>query len=48
MKASVKLTFIPSRQKVEADIKTFLDEESHKHGFFSDMSDLGKNFLFVS
>ncbi|XP_064926187.1 coiled-coil domain-containing protein 148 isoform X2 [Columba livia] len=29
-----------SRQKVEADIKTFLDEESHKHGFFSDMSDL--------
>ncbi|KAK2516298.1 Ccdc148 [Columba livia] len=29
-----------NRQKVEADIKTFLDEESHKHGFFSDMSDL--------
>ncbi|OPJ79649.1 coiled-coil domain-containing protein 148 [Patagioenas fasciata monilis] len=29
-----------NRQKVEADIKTFLDEESHKHGLFSDVSDL--------
>ncbi|NWR56825.1 CC148 protein, partial [Bucorvus abyssinicus] len=26
-----------SRQKAEADIKTFLDEESHKHDFFLDM-----------
>ncbi|NXW94713.1 CC148 protein, partial [Alopecoenas beccarii] len=29
-----------NRQKAEAEIKTFLDEESHKHNFFSDMSDL--------
>ncbi|NWS69821.1 CC148 protein, partial [Crotophaga sulcirostris] len=29
-----------SRQKAEADIKTFIDEESHKHTFFSDMKDL--------
>ncbi|NXN49286.1 CC148 protein, partial [Rynchops niger] len=29
-----------NRQKAEADIKTFLDEESHKHNFFLDMRDL--------
>ncbi|NWQ77892.1 CC148 protein, partial [Columbina picui] len=29
-----------NRQKAEAEIKTFLDEESHKHNFFSDMRDL--------
>ncbi|KAM9284648.1 coiled-coil domain-containing protein 148 [Cariama cristata] len=29
-----------SRQKAEAEIKTFLDEESHKHNFFLDMRDL--------
>ncbi|KFO73592.1 Coiled-coil domain-containing protein 148, partial [Cuculus canorus] len=29
-----------SRQKAEAEIKTFLDEESHKHSFFLDMKDL--------
>ncbi|XP_068263319.1 coiled-coil domain-containing protein 148 [Nyctibius grandis] len=29
-----------NRQKAEAEIKTFLDEESHKHDFFSDMKDL--------
>ncbi|NXU53947.1 CC148 protein, partial [Turnix velox] len=28
------------RQKAEAEIKTFLDEESHKQYFFSDMRDL--------
>ncbi|XP_072731130.1 coiled-coil domain-containing protein 148 isoform X3 [Ciconia boyciana] len=29
-----------NRQKAEAEIKTFLDEESHKHNFFLDMRDL--------
>ncbi|XP_014821989.1 PREDICTED: coiled-coil domain-containing protein 148 isoform X2 [Calidris pugnax] len=29
-----------TRQKAEAEIKTFLDEESHKHNFFLDMRDL--------
>ncbi|XP_009999370.1 PREDICTED: coiled-coil domain-containing protein 148 [Chaetura pelagica] len=29
-----------NRQKAEAEIKTFLDEESHKHDFFLDMRDL--------
>ncbi|KAM6131730.1 LOW QUALITY PROTEIN: coiled-coil domain-containing protein 148 [Phoenicopterus ruber ruber] len=29
-----------NRQKAEAEIKTFLDEESHKHSFFLDMRDL--------
>ncbi|KAJ7398687.1 hypothetical protein BTVI_122758 [Pitangus sulphuratus] len=29
-----------SRQKVEEEIKTFLDEESHKHNFFLDLRDL--------
>ncbi|NXJ77995.1 CC148 protein, partial [Trogon melanurus] len=29
-----------NRQKAEEEIKTFLDEESHKHNFFSDMRDL--------
>ncbi|KFP16166.1 Coiled-coil domain-containing protein 148, partial [Egretta garzetta] len=29
-----------NRQKAEAEIKTFLDEESHKHNFFLDMKDL--------
>ncbi|NXI92931.1 CC148 protein, partial [Psophia crepitans] len=29
-----------NRQKAEAEIKTFLDEESRKHNFFSDMRDL--------
>ncbi|XP_069636694.1 coiled-coil domain-containing protein 148 [Haliaeetus albicilla] len=28
-----------NRQKAEAEIKTFLDEESHKHNFFLDMRD---------
>ncbi|XP_029873019.1 coiled-coil domain-containing protein 148 isoform X2 [Aquila chrysaetos chrysaetos] len=28
-----------NRQKAEAEIKTFLDEESHKHNFFFDMRD---------
>ncbi|XP_074766515.1 coiled-coil domain-containing protein 148 isoform X3 [Athene noctua] len=30
-----------NREKAEAEIKTFLDEESHKHNFFLDMRDLG-------
>ncbi|NXM06706.1 CC148 protein, partial [Tyrannus savana] len=29
-----------SRQKAEEEIKTFLDEESHKHNFFLDLRDL--------
>ncbi|XP_055668794.1 coiled-coil domain-containing protein 148 isoform X2 [Falco peregrinus] len=29
-----------NRQKAEAEMKTFLDEESHKHNFFLDMRDL--------
>ncbi|NWX22360.1 CC148 protein, partial [Aegotheles bennettii] len=29
-----------NRQKAEAEIKTFLDEESHKHNFFLDIRDL--------
>ncbi|NXL11007.1 CC148 protein, partial [Mesembrinibis cayennensis] len=29
-----------NRQKAEAEIKTFLDEESHNHNFFLDMRDL--------
>ncbi|XP_010168493.1 coiled-coil domain-containing protein 148 [Antrostomus carolinensis] len=29
-----------NRQKAEAEIKTFLDEESHKHNFFLDMRNL--------
>ncbi|KFP74490.1 Coiled-coil domain-containing protein 148, partial [Apaloderma vittatum] len=29
-----------NRQKAEEEIKTFLDEESHKHNFFFDMRDL--------
>ncbi|NWU15878.1 CC148 protein, partial [Cephalopterus ornatus] len=29
-----------SRQKAEGEIKTFLDEESHKHNFFLDLRDL--------
>ncbi|XP_026708032.1 coiled-coil domain-containing protein 148 isoform X1 [Athene cunicularia] len=29
-----------NREKAEAEIKTFLDEESHKHNFFLDMRDL--------
>ncbi|NXY46443.1 CC148 protein, partial [Ceuthmochares aereus] len=29
-----------SRQNAEAEMKTFLDGESHKHSFFSDMKDL--------
>ncbi|XP_065527259.1 coiled-coil domain-containing protein 148 isoform X6 [Lathamus discolor] len=29
-----------NRQKAEAEIKAFLDEESHKHNFFLDMKDL--------
>ncbi|XP_030909109.1 coiled-coil domain-containing protein 148 isoform X2 [Melopsittacus undulatus] len=29
-----------NRQKAEAEIKAFLDEESHKHDFFLDMKDL--------
>ncbi|NWH60345.1 CC148 protein, partial [Geococcyx californianus] len=29
-----------SRQKAEAEIKTFLDEKSHKRSFFSEMKDL--------
>ncbi|NWU65896.1 CC148 protein, partial [Pterocles burchelli] len=29
-----------NRQKAEAEIKTFLDEENHKHNFFLDMRDL--------
>ncbi|KAM9550547.1 coiled-coil domain-containing protein 148 isoform 2-T2 [Guaruba guarouba] len=29
-----------NRQKAEAEIKAFLDEESHKHKFFVDMKDL--------
>ncbi|NWR78933.1 CC148 protein, partial [Centropus unirufus] len=29
-----------SRQKAEAEIKTFLDEASHEHSFFSDMRNL--------
>ncbi|NXK88942.1 CC148 protein, partial [Formicarius rufipectus] len=29
-----------SRQKAEGEIKTFLDEDSHKHNFFSDLRDL--------
>ncbi|NXW31585.1 CC148 protein, partial [Phaetusa simplex] len=29
-----------NREKAEADIRTFLDEESHKHNFFFDMRDL--------
>ncbi|NXG06808.1 CC148 protein, partial [Sakesphorus luctuosus] len=29
-----------SRQKAEGEIKTFLDEESHKHNFISDLRDL--------
>ncbi|NXG94862.1 CC148 protein, partial [Stercorarius parasiticus] len=29
-----------NRQKAEADINTFLDDESHKHNFFLDMRDL--------
>ncbi|NXJ92254.1 CC148 protein, partial [Corythaixoides concolor] len=29
-----------NRQKAEAEIKSFLDEASHKHNFFSDMKDL--------
>ncbi|KFV16684.1 Coiled-coil domain-containing protein 148, partial [Tauraco erythrolophus] len=29
-----------NRQKAEAEIKSFLDEESHKQNFFSDMKDL--------
>ncbi|XP_027764824.1 coiled-coil domain-containing protein 148 isoform X1 [Empidonax traillii] len=32
--------FIPFRQKAEGEIKTFLDEESHKHNFFLDLRDL--------
>ncbi|KFO10466.1 Coiled-coil domain-containing protein 148, partial [Balearica regulorum gibbericeps] len=29
-----------NRQKAEAEVKTFLDEASHNHNFFSDMMDL--------
>lgn len=47
MNKKLKLLFIPSRQKAEADIKTFLDEESHKHDFFLDMRNFGKNFLLL-
>lgn len=40
--------FISSRQKAEEEMKTFLDEESHKNSFFFDLRDLGKNLLLIS
>lgn len=41
-------TFHFLRQKAEEEIKTFLDEESHKNNFFFDLRNLGKNFLLIS
>lgn len=41
-------SFIPCREKAEAEIQTLLDEGSHKYDFFLDMWDLGKNFQFIS
>lgn len=39
---------ISFRQKAEEEIKTFLDEDSHKSNFFFDLRDLGKNVLLIS
>lgn len=40
--------FISFRQKAEEEMKTFLDEESHKSNFFFDLRELGKIFLLIS
>lgn len=39
--------FISFRQKAEEEMKTFLDEESHKSNFFFNLRDLGKNVLLI-